>query len=82
MSTDKSMSPEQCKAARALLRWDQGQLAAAAKVSRATIANFETGKANLMANNLRAMQQALEEAGIEFIQPNGGGPGVRLKRPQ
>jgi hypothetical protein len=34
------------------------------------------------ANNL-AVRRALESAGIEFIDENGGGPGVRLrKRPR
>jgi hypothetical protein len=34
------------------------------------------------ANDL-AVRRALETAGVEFIDENGGGPGVRLrKRPQ
>ena len=32
------------------------------------------------ANNL-AVRRALEAAGVEFIDENGGGPGVRLKKP-
>jgi hypothetical protein len=28
-----------------------------------------------------AIRQTLEFAGIEFINENGGGPGVRLKKP-
>jgi hypothetical protein len=35
-----------------------------------------------IANNL-AVRRALESAGVEFIDENGGGPGLRLrKRPQ
>jgi len=34
-----------------------------------------------MANNLKAMQIALENAGIEFIPENGGGAGVRKRKP-
>jgi hypothetical protein len=33
-----------------------------------------------MANDL-AVRRALESAGVEFIDENGGGPGVRLKKP-
>ena len=33
------------------------------------------------ANNL-AVRRALESAGIEFIDENGGGPGVRLSKRQ
>ena len=29
--------------------------------------------------NAEAIRRALEAAGIEFIEPNGGGPGVRLR---
>jgi hypothetical protein len=28
------------------------------------------------------MQKTLERAGISFIDENGGGPGVRLRKPQ
>jgi hypothetical protein len=34
-----------------------------------------------MVNNLRAIQAALEAAGVEFIAENGGGAGVRLRKP-
>jgi hypothetical protein len=33
-----------------------------------------------VANDL-AVRRTLEMAGIEFIDENGGGPGVRLKKP-
>jgi hypothetical protein len=33
------------------------------------------------ANDL-AVRRALEAAGVEFIDENGGGPGVRLEKPQ
>jgi hypothetical protein len=34
-----------------------------------------------MANDL-AVRRALESAGVEFIDENGGGPGVRLRKRQ
>lgn len=49
-------------------------------MARATIAEFEAGKRIPIANNLAAIRTALETAGIIFIDENGEGPGVRLRR--
>jgi hypothetical protein len=43
---------------------------------RAELAEHET---LTMANDL-AVRRALEAAGVEFIDGNGGGPGVRLRK--
>ena len=56
------------------------KLAERAGVARATLAQFEGGKRTPITNNIEAIRQALESAGVEFIQENGGGAGVRLKR--
>lgn len=72
--------PAQCRAGRSLVEWTQGQLAEAAGVARATIAEFEGGRRTPIANNLAALRNALEAAGVEFIPENGGGPGVRLRK--
>lgn len=61
--------------------WSQAQLSEASKVSPATIANFESGKRVPIANNLAAIRNALETAGVIFIDSNGNGPGVRLRDP-
>ena len=37
---------------------------------------------SLTATNDLAIRRALEAAGVEFIDENGGGPGVRLRKPQ
>lgn len=74
-----TITSDQCRAARALINWSQGQLSVAADVSRATIAEFEGGRRQPIANNLAAIRTALEEAGVIFIEQNGGGPGVRLR---
>jgi hypothetical protein len=37
---------------------------------------------SLTAANDRAIRRALEAAGVEFIDENGGGPGVRLRKSQ
>lgn len=75
------MHPSQCKAARALVDMSQQALAEAARVSFSTIRNFEAGRSVPFANNLAMIQSVLESAGVEFIPENGGGPGVRLKKP-
>ena len=69
--------PVQCRMARAALGWGVRELAAAAKVSIDTVARFERGD-ELKERTIEALQRVLEAAGIEFIEPNGGGPGVRL----
>lgn len=76
------VSIRQLKAARALLAWSQEGLATAAGVSVPTIKRLEAQEGPLGGRNETAakIQCALEAAGIEFIDENGGGPGVRLRR--
>lgn len=50
-----------------------------AGVSPDTIARLERGE-ELKAATIAAIRAALEAAGVEFIDENGGGPGVRLVR--
>jgi len=70
--------PIQCRMARAALGLGVRELAAAAKVSIDTIARFERGE-ELKERTVEAIQRTLEAAGVEFIDENGGGPGVRLR---
>jgi transcriptional regulator with XRE-family HTH domain len=72
------MTPEQCRAARALLNWSQKKLSDTAMVARATLAEFEGGKRTPYARTLEDIRTALEAAGVEFT--NGGQPGVRLRK--
>ena len=74
------MTPEQCKMARAGLSLGVRELADMAKVSTNTITRFEGGGL-LKERTLDAIRAALESAGVEFIQENDGGPGVRLRKP-
>ncbi len=72
------MTSQQCRMARAGLGLGVRDLAALADVSTNTIARLERGEA-LYPRTVDAIRSALEAAGVEFIEQNGGGPGVRLK---
>jgi predicted transcriptional regulator len=65
--------------ARAVLGWSKRKLAKVASVSAQTVTRFEDG-AVLKASTVEAIQYALEEAGIDFIGANDGGPGARLRK--
>jgi transcriptional regulator with XRE-family HTH domain len=76
------MRPVQLKMARAAVGWGVRELAKKAGVTANTVTRIENG-ADAKQSTMDRLQHALEAAGIEFIQENGGGPGVRLrKRPQ
>ena len=75
------IQPVQSRMARAALGWSAAELARHANVGVATVTRFENGQAMPIPTTLAAMEHALEDAGIEFIPENGGGPGVRLKKP-
>jgi len=76
------ISSAQLRAARALLRWSALDLARASKVGVATIRRVEVmeGEIPVTAANEAALRRALESAGVEFIDENGGEPGVRLRK--
>ena len=76
-----SITPAQCRAARGLLGWAQSDLSAASKTATKTIADFERGAREPYPRTLGDVRGALESAGVLFIETNGGGPGVRLKKP-
>jgi transcriptional regulator with XRE-family HTH domain len=61
------------------VNWSQNDLVAASKVAKKTIADFEREARQPYARTLAAIRTALEAAGVEFIEENGGGPGVRLR---
>ena len=72
----------QVKAARALLGWSQADLAEMSGVSEPTIARLESAEGDLGGREGTAekIRKAIENAGIEFIDENGGGPGLRLRK--
>ena len=68
--------------ARAALNWTVRDLAEATQLHRNTITNIETGKYAGDAATVAAIVAVLQGAGIEFIDENGGGAGVRLRKRQ
>jgi transcriptional regulator with XRE-family HTH domain len=73
------MRPVQLKMARAAVGWGVRELAKKAGVTANTVTRIENG-ADAKQSTIDRLQHALEAAGIEFIQENGGGPGVRLRK--
>ncbi len=75
------ITSEQCRMARSALNWSVQALASASSVGEATVRRFETGRAVAIPATVAAIQRTLEAAGVEFIPENGGGAGVRLRKP-
>jgi transcriptional regulator with XRE-family HTH domain len=74
------ITAEQCRAARGLLDWSQAELADKAGVGIVTVRQFEAGDHEPRRATLDVIKRAFESAGVEFIDQNGGGPGLRLKK--
>ena len=77
-----AVTSAQVRMARAALDWTVRDLAEASRLHRNTITNIETGKYAGDTATLAAIEQVLKRAGVEFIDENGGGPGVRLRKRQ
>ncbi len=77
------LTGEQIRGGRAIARIEQSALASAAGVSVETIKRLEgmRGMVAAQVGTVFAIKRALEAAGVVFIDENGGGPGVRLKKP-
>jgi transcriptional regulator with XRE-family HTH domain len=72
----------QVRMARGALNWTVRDLAEATGLHRNTITNIETGKYVGDEVSLATIETVLRRAGVEFIDENGGGPGVRLRKRQ
>jgi transcriptional regulator with XRE-family HTH domain len=81
-SAPKTIFGAQIRAARALLRWSAVDLVRESGVSHATIHRAESvnGKTAMTFANSVAIRRALEAAGVELLDENGGGPGARLRK--
>lgn len=77
-----TLTSELVRAGRALVRWEQRDLAEASGVSLPTIKRLEAKPGELGAHRptVDALMRALENAGVEFIPANGGGAGVRMRK--
>src|SRR5246127_3988455 len=73
----KPLASSQIRAARAIMRWTVDDLAREAALGRNTILRAEAAddQTSLTAANDLAVRRALEAAGVEFIDEDGGGPG-------
>ena len=72
------------RAARALIRWTAEDLSRQSAVSLRTIRRAELAErdTSMTSPNDLAVRRALEVAGVEYLDENGGGPGVRLRKRQ
>ena len=84
MSTTKPkpLTSGQLRASRAFLRWSAEDLARESNLGVTTIrrAELAEGETSMTVANDLAVRRALETAGVEFIDEDGGGPGVRLRK--
>jgi predicted transcriptional regulator len=77
------LTPAQIRAARAMLKWRQADLAAQSGIAEISVKNIEAGKTDPRASTLQAIQSALEDAGLMFLDEGqtslDGGLGVRYR---
>jgi len=73
------MNAAQCRMARSALQLGVRELADSAQVSPTTIVRLEAGE-ELKPRTVAAIRAALEAAGVIFVESNGEGPGVRLRK--
>jgi DNA-binding transcriptional regulator YiaG len=74
------MTPAQCRAGRALLDMTQSQLAELADLGLSTVVDFEKERRQVSNAATKAILDTLRRAGVVFIDENGGGSGVRLRK--
>jgi hypothetical protein len=77
-----ALTGAQIRSARALLKWSALDLARRSSLGVNTIRRAEAmnGATSLTTANDLAIRHAFEADGVEFIEENGGGPGVRLRK--
>ncbi len=78
---DTVITSDQLRMARAALRLGVREVAELAQVAPMTISRIENGQSSGQGETLARIRRALEKAGVDFIAENGGGAGVRLRKP-
>jgi transcriptional regulator with XRE-family HTH domain len=73
------ITPAQCRAARGLVGWSQQALAKKAGIGTVAVHQLESGASQPRRATMDVVRRALEAAGVEFIDENGGGVGVRFR---
>jgi transcriptional regulator with XRE-family HTH domain len=63
-----------------MLEMSREELSKRANVAERTISDFEAGRRQPIPATLAAVRAALESAGVIFVDENGEGPGVRLRK--
>jgi DNA-binding transcriptional regulator YiaG len=78
--TAEMLTPEQCKAARALLSWKQSDLSEKSGVGAGTIKDFESKRHSINSKALTALIRTFQKAGLVlFFADDSEGSGVRWK---
>jgi DNA-binding XRE family transcriptional regulator len=72
----------QIRMARAALNWTVRDLAQATGLHRNTITNIEVGRYAGDPATLVLIKSVFVREGVDFIEENGGGAGVRLRKPK
>jgi DNA-binding transcriptional regulator YiaG len=82
MSTKKvdQLTPAQCRAGRSLLDMTQSELANSSGLGLSTVVDFERERRAVSDEAREKLKNALIKAGVEFIDENGGGAGVRIRK--
>jgi DNA-binding XRE family transcriptional regulator len=71
METPSDITPAQCRAGRALVKWTQAELAEAAGVGKRTIEAFEAGRDSFHPRTIDAIRSAIRSAGV-ILNARGG----------
>ena len=76
----RTVTSEQLRAARAVLRWSVAHLAARTGVGTATIKRYEAGDGvpTSRKGHLATLRRAYEAVGIEFVGTPEDAPGIRV----
>jgi transcriptional regulator with XRE-family HTH domain len=79
-SVTRGMTPAQCRAGRILAGLSQAELAEIAVIPATLITDYETGVGMPEPRDLAEIRSVLEWAGIEFVEDEWDGPGVRARK--